>query len=192
MLDKLRQQKESLLGNPPPSSSPSTGTSASSGVEKCVEKYCGCHVTLSWKERMLGWSFCFGLGFIISFGSTLRLMKLLHGNPAPFALMYSIGNILSLFSTAFFVGPWKQLRSMFHEKRRFSAIFYIVFIIITLVLCFSPHVPVRLALVVVSILCQFSALVWYSLSYIPYGRAIFRSCLLRSIGCHSADDESLV
>lgn len=187
MLERLRQQKESLLG-----SKPSGTSSESSPVEDCVEKYFGCTVSLSYKERFLGCSFFFLLGFFLSFGSTFRLVKLLHGHPGPFATMYSIGNILSLFSTAFFVGPCKQLKTMFHKKRRISASLYLLFIIITLTVCFLPHIPGRIPLVMLCILIQFTALIWYSLSYIPYGRAICKSCLLRTCGCSNTTEDDLV
>lgn len=178
MWSKLKAQKERLLE---PSQRPSA-------VEEVADTVCGCCKDLTYQERLLGWSICFSLGFILSFGSTMRLFQLLKGNPAPFATMYSIGNLLSIASTSFFVGPVKQVQNMWTTKRRTSAFLYIFFIFLTLLLCFLPEVPLRMEAVVLSISCQCCALVWYSLSYIPYGRKILSSCLRKTCGCN-ADEE---
>ncbi|CAI5743143.1 unnamed protein product [Peronospora destructor] len=144
--------------------------------------------SLSYQERVIGCVMCFVLGFLLSLGSTFRLAKLVHGNPAPFAIAYTIGNLLSIGCTTFFVGPWKQAQTMFHSKRRYSAVVYVVFIFVTLLLCFSHHIHHRLLLVLLSVLVQFLALVWYTLSYVPYGRSIAVSCCKRTFGLTSDDD----
>ncbi|CAH0517507.1 unnamed protein product [Peronospora belbahrii] len=119
---------------------------------------------LSYQERLIGCMTCFMLGFVLSLGSTFRLAKLVHG-------------------------PWKQVQTMFHSKRRYSAVVYVVFIFVTLLLCFShTHIHHRLLLVFLSLLVQFLALVWYTLSYIPYGRSIAIGCCKRSIGLATDDD----
>jgi len=38
------------------------------------------------------------------------------GNPIPFVVMYSVGNVLNLLSSMFLVGPRKQLRQMVGKK----------------------------------------------------------------------------
>lgn len=57
------------------------------------------------------------LGFLISLGSTLRLLDLMKGNPEPFAVMYSVGNLIGLCSTCFLYGPWSQFKKMFAPTR---------------------------------------------------------------------------
>lgn len=54
---------------------------------------------MSRTHRMYGFGICFGLGMILTFLSTLVMF-----NPRKFAIMYTFGNILSIFSTAFLVG----------------------------------------------------------------------------------------
>ncbi|OQR81667.1 hypothetical protein THRCLA_11526 [Thraustotheca clavata] len=159
MLEKLKTQKQRLLEGEPDYSP----TSQEDGLS-CPS------LNLSYKERLFGCLLCFSLGMLLSLGSTLRLAQLVHGRPAPFAVCYTLGNILSLGCTMFFVGPIAQCQSMFHAKRRYSALTYVLFIGVTLALCFSPRLPHRTGLVLISVSIQFCALWWYTLSYIPYAR----------------------
>ncbi|OWY98986.1 Vesicle transport protein [Phytophthora megakarya] len=179
MMDALRAQKQKLLD--PESGQPAEGSPSSNG------NYWLCP-SLSYQERIIGCITCFLLGFLLSLGSTFRLAKLVHGNPAPFAIAYTIGNILSICCTTFFVGPWKQIQTMFHSKRRYSAVVYVVFMFLTLLLCFNHHIHHRLLLVLLSVLVQFMALVWYTLSYVPYGRSIALSCCKRALGLTTDED----
>eukprot|EP01031_Cornospumella_fuschlensis_P037256 gene37256-45227_t len=56
----------------------------------------------------------------------------------------------------------------------------------TLFLAFYPsYIPGRLVLLVLSIVLQFLALTWYTLSFIPFARDLVASCLSRSCGCDS-------
>ncbi|TMW61544.1 hypothetical protein Poli38472_012735 [Pythium oligandrum] len=176
MLDRLRQQKQKLLD-------PESGRE--SAYKEANYGFCP---GLTYQERVIGCLTCFLLGFLLSIGSTFRFVKLVHGNPGPFAVAYTIGNLLSICSSMFFVGPCKQIETMFRQKRRGSAILYIGFIVLTLVLCFSRELPHRVGLVMISILCQFVALVWYTLSYVPYGRQIVLTCCKRMAGMSTDED----
>lgn len=180
MMDKLRQQKQKLL-DPEAGQTPNEAANLRASINSLCP-------SLSYQERMIGFLTCFVLGFLLSLGSTFRLARLARGNPAPFALAYTLGNLLSLGCTMFFVGPCKQLESMLHAKRRYSALVYLLFMAVTLALCFSPHVPHRVGLVLLSVVVQFSALVWYTLSFVPYGRSIVLTCCKRVVGMNSADD----
>ncbi|RLN70668.1 hypothetical protein BBJ28_00022494 [Nothophytophthora sp. Chile5] len=182
-MDALRQQKQKLLD--PESGTPADGSSQSGSFREGLNTLCP---SLSYQERVIGCVTCFMLGFLLSLGSTFRLAKLVHGNPAPFAIAYTIGNVLSIGCTTFFVGPCKQVQTMFHSKRRWSAAVYVLFIFVTLGLCFSPHIHHRVLLVLLSVLVQFVALIWYTLSYVPYGRNIATSCCKRMLGLATEDD----
>lgn len=51
------------------------------------------------------------------------------------------------------------------------------FVACTLFLAFYPReIPLRLLWLVVSIVLQFLALVWYSMSFIPYAREMLVAC----------------
>lgn len=182
MMDKLWQQKQKLLD---PELGGQPNNTEANNLRASINSLCP---SLTYQERTIGFITCFVLGFLLSLGSTFRLARLVHGNPAPFAIAYTIGNLLSLGCTMFFVGPCKQLEAMFHSKRRYSAIVYLVFMGITLALCFSHNVPHRVGLVLLSVIIQFSALVWYTLSFVPYGRSIMITCCRRMVGMPAQDD----
>lgn len=55
-----------------------------------------CFPTLSYRERITGFLICFALGLVIQFFSVGSLMGLALGKISKFALLYSLGNIISL------------------------------------------------------------------------------------------------
>ena len=143
---------------------------------------CPCCPALTYKQRLVGAFICLGLGTLLSLGSLTSIAKLLLGNPLPFALKYTFGNILSLGASSFLVGPARQCRGMFARERRVASLVYICTLCATLVSVFV----LRLGLLsLVFVILQSMALTWYMLSYVPYGRtAAKRLCqrLLRKAG----------
>lgn len=55
-----------------------------------------CFPTLSYKERLIGFAICFGLGMLIQFFSMGSLVGLFLGKTSKFAFLYTLGNIISL------------------------------------------------------------------------------------------------
>ena len=129
-------------------------------------------------ERV-GFGIFFTIGAVVTLTSMFSFSQLLTGNPVPFALKYSIGNVISLFSTAFIVGPARQLKGMTAPTRWLAALVYLGAIAGTLV---SALVLDSGILVLVFIIVQFCAEVWYVLSYIPYGRRLCATCLQSAVG----------
>ncbi|KAI8073191.1 Got1/Sft2-like family-domain-containing protein [Gongronella butleri] len=127
-------------------------------------QFCG----LSRMERLYAFGICFVIGFLLSIASTLILIG---GNVPGFAILYSIGNLVSIFSLTFIIGIMKQFKTMFAPVRFWATVVYLALLVVTLVLSITLHV-FFLSLILVVI--QFCALVWYSASYIPYGREIIR------------------
>eukprot|EP00834_Sanchytrium_tribonematis_P001498 NODE_37_length_35953_cov_1.028037.p11 type:complete len:149 gc:universal NODE_37_length_35953_cov_1.028037:4697-4251(-) len=125
----------------------------------------GSMFSLTYTQRMYAFIGCIITGFVISFLSTLFLSIGLVGL---FAILYTVGNVISLFSTGFIIGFKRQLGSMFASSRILATILYIVMMVLTLVVAIVLQ---NKALVFVCIILQYLALVWYSLSYIPYARA---------------------
>ena len=68
---------------------------------------------LSRMERLYGFAICITAGLFCSFLSSLVFLK-----PTKFAILYSLGNILSLTSTGFLMGFWSQLKNMFKSHPR--------------------------------------------------------------------------
>ena len=139
--------------------------------------------SLTFKQRLWGFGICFGIGCIVSLGSMLFWHKLLHGNPGPFAINYTLGNLISVASTFFLMGPHRQLKRMSHPTRAGVALVFVLSAAATLVCAFllpsmTPQLsPIVIAVIIVAcMVVQFSAFFWYALSYIPYGRRMCKAC----------------
>ncbi|XP_044483386.1 vesicle transport protein SFT2B isoform X3 [Mangifera indica] len=91
--------------------------------------------TLSTKQRMYGFAICLSAGLFCTL-----LSLLVFFNPIKFGITFTFGNLLSLGSTAFLIGPKRQV----HNK----------------------------LLTLIAIILEFGALIWYSLSYIPFARTM--------------------
>jgi hypothetical protein len=150
-----------------------------------------CIPALSLRYRVLGFAACFVLGSVLSLGSISSFGSLVRGNPGPFAFQFSCGNLLSTLSTGFIVGFRTQLRSMAQQHRALSAAAYLLSMLATLGICLATAAPHPLV-VLLCIVIQYAAMVWYIASYIPFGRSMLSSCCR---GCvrhvMSSWDESL-
>jgi len=153
--------------------------------EEIEEEVCAICPQMSYQQRIGGCVFFMMLGFVLSLGSLTRIIQLLAGNPKPFALMYSIGNIVSICSTCFLYGPWTQAKKMFATTRLVTTGVYLFFLGFTLFLAFYKHyIPARGLLLLFSICAQFLALSWYSITFIPFARDLVKNCLCNTCcGC---------
>lgn len=145
---------------------------------------------LSLQQRVAGFAACFIVGTLLSLGSVSSFASLLAGNPAPFALQFSGGNLLSTLSTGFIVGFRTQLRCMAQQHRALSATLYLGSMGATLgvTLALQPHA----LLVLLCVGVQYCAMVWYIASYIPFGRSVLSSCCKASLrSVTSVCDETL-
>lgn len=154
--------------------------------DELEEELCGFCPKLTYQQRLMGAAACFGLGFFLSFGSLFRIMELLKGDPAPFALTYTLGNIVAICSSCFISGPQAQAKKMFKQHRVLATLVYLLSIGLTFFVAFAPNVPARFFLLVLCIVFQFCALAYYLLSYIPYGREALIGCCKR--GCGVCDE----
>lgn len=127
--------------------------------------------SLSWSTRIKGFIACFALGILCSVLGTLLLWVPRKGLGL-FAVFYTLGNITSLGSTIFLMGPLKQLKRMFEPTRLIATI--LVLLCFTLTLCSAFLWNKGLALIFC--ILQSLALTWYSLSYIPYARDAVKKC----------------
>ncbi|XP_070568659.1 vesicle transport protein SFT2B-like [Ptychodera flava] len=128
--------------------------------------------TLSWSTRVKGFVICFCIGMICSFLGVFLLFLGSNGLVL-FAIFYTLGNIIAMVSTCFLMGPVRQLKNMFSEKRIIATI--IVIISFALTLCAGLWWQIG-ALALVFCIIQFLALTWYALSYIPFARDAVKKC----------------
>lgn len=73
---------------------------------------------------------CFVTGILLSFLGSFALF--LNRGISVFAIFYTLGNIVSLASTCFLMGPFKQIQKMFEKTRLFATSLMIVTFILTL------------------------------------------------------------
>ena len=160
--------------------------------EKLEAEVCGQCPSMTWSQRIWGCMICMICGFFISMGSMFNFTKLLAGNPIPFACQYTAGNILSLSSTCFLYGPLAQAKSMFATTRLVTTIIYFTMMGATLFLAFFPdEIPGRVFLLIAAIFLQSLALLWYTLSFIPFARDLAKNCIVgMCCNCVDGEDES--
>ncbi|CAD7005450.1 vesicle transport protein SFT2B [Ceratitis capitata] len=120
--------------------------------------------TLSWSTRIKGFCICFVLGIVLSFLGSLALF--LH-RVVVFAVFYTVGNIISMASTCFLMGPVNQIKKMFSSTRLIATCIVLVSIVMTFIAAVVLH---KAGLTLIFIIIQSLAMTWYSLSYIPYAR----------------------
>eukprot|EP00298_Acanthocystis_sp_HF-20_P026970 c4829_g1_i1.p1 GENE.c4829_g1_i1~~c4829_g1_i1.p1 ORF type:complete len:168 (-),score=34.07 c4829_g1_i1:138-641(-) len=132
--------------------------------------------SLSKTQRLYGFCICFVVGIVIS---VIGYITLLTGNLTSFAVLYTFGNLVAIASSSFIAGPCRQLKSMFSPTRRIATIVYLLAIILTLVVAFATGKP---ALCILMIIVQWLALIWYILTYIPYGRKMVTNCCKSTLG----------
>uniref|UniRef100_A0A8I3X0C0 Vesicle transport protein n=1 Tax=Callithrix jacchus TaxID=9483 RepID=A0A8I3X0C0_CALJA len=104
-----------------------------SGLSEVVEAS-----SLSWGTRIKGFIACFAIGILCSLLGTFLLWvprKGLH----LFAVFYTFGNIASIGSTIFLMGPLKQLKRMFEPTRLIATIMVLLCFALTLCSAFWWH-----------------------------------------------------
>lgn len=122
--------------------------------------------SLTWHQRISGFGMCLGMGVLFICISML-MVPAIALFPQKFAFFYSVGSVFCVCSTAFLVGPRKQLQMMFESHRAHAALGYVACLIMTLVSAVKLHSSV-LSILFAGL--QVAAVLWYSLSYIPYAR----------------------
>ncbi|CAI5739199.1 unnamed protein product [Hyaloperonospora brassicae] len=136
-------------------------------------------LSLTKKQRLTGFVSCFVLGYLVNFGSTFALI-LSSNNGAKFGVTYTLGNIISLCGSGFLVGPKQQVKLMFKPIRRIATIIYLAMILVVITVAIAAP---RFGLVVLLLVfIQFVAALWYSASYIPYGRKVLAAIAQKLCG----------
>ncbi|KRX07341.1 hypothetical protein PPERSA_06956 [Pseudocohnilembus persalinus] len=130
--------------------------------------------SMTYKERLIGFLICVGLGWFIELMSFGAVFALMTGKPEKFAISYTLGNILSLFGTGFLIGFEKQIKNMKNKERLITSIIFFTSMVMTLLSALVFKIPI---LVLVFIIIQFCSYVWYVASYIPFARGCIKSSL---------------
>ncbi|XP_023026605.1 vesicle transport protein SFT2B [Leptinotarsa decemlineata] len=132
--------------------------------------------TFSWSTRIKGFLACFIVGILLSFLGSFALF--LHKGLTVFAVFYTLGNITSILSTCFLMGPFNQIKKMFAPNRCIATILVIVSFTLTLISALVLH---KAGLALLFIIIQSLAMTWYSLSYIPYARDAVKKTVMTCV-----------
>ena len=109
----------------------------------------------------------------------LEVTKIRDHGPTRFALLYTIGNVLAILSTMFLWGPINQVKDMFKKNRWIATCIYLGAMGLTLYAALGTK---NVGFVLICIIIQFFAMLWYSLSYIPFARKAVKKCLRTCVG----------
>uniref|UniRef100_A0A3N7HAB2 Vesicle transport protein n=1 Tax=Populus trichocarpa TaxID=3694 RepID=A0A3N7HAB2_POPTR len=83
---------------------------------------------------------------------------------------------LLCFCTAFLIGPGRQLGMMFDPVRIYATAIYIGCVVLALICALLIHSKI---LTVFAIIFEICALIWYSLSSIPFARRMVSNLMIR-------------
>uniref|UniRef100_A0A7S3U763 Vesicle transport protein n=1 Tax=Strombidinopsis acuminata TaxID=141414 RepID=A0A7S3U763_9SPIT len=126
---------------------------------------------LTFRQRLYGCLGCLVGGILLSFMGTLLWWT---GHVAGFAVLYTIGNIVSICGTGFLIGPKRQVRNMCKGSRQYATLIYFTMMFLTLIAAFLAWNPLSILLFCV---LQWCAMIWYVASYVPYGQKMITKCL---------------
>nr|CAB3475747.1 unnamed protein product [Digitaria exilis] len=146
--------------------------------------------SLSPVQRIYAFAACLVAGLALMILSFIVFVR-----PIKFAVMFTFGNILAIGSTAFVMGPQKQLRMMFDPVRLYATAIYVGCVILALIFAlgvrniqivlFPPSFSQPYSLIhdklltLIAIICEICALFWYSLSYIPFARRMVSDLMVK-------------
>ncbi|XP_026876580.2 SFT2 domain containing 2b [Electrophorus electricus] len=133
--------------------------------------------TLGWGTRVKGFIASFVLGVVCSLlGACLLWVP--NVGLTLFVVFYTFGNVASLLSTMFLMGPLKQVKRMCDKTRALATAIMITCLVLTLCAAFWWKIK---GLALLFCILQFLAFTWYGLSYIPFARdaviKLFSTCL---------------
>ncbi|XP_059430100.1 uncharacterized protein LOC132163743 isoform X1 [Corylus avellana] len=152
--------KESMLGG-----------NEDQGEEGLLDDESDGFCSLSPMQRIYGFAGCLIAGLVCMFLSLIVFAK-----PIKFAVLFTFGNVLAVGSTAFLIGPGQQMRMMFDSTRVYATAIYLGCVVIALICALWIHNKI---LTIIAIIIEFCALVWYSLSYIPFARRMVSELMVR-------------
>lgn len=123
---------------------------------------------LTYKQRLIGCGSCMVVGYLLSFGSVFRINALLHGNPIPYILTATMGNIVALAGSCFLSGPRAQMKTMFHKRRKLASCGYLGSLVLTIAFAFRTGMAGQKQIMMVLMACQYVSIAAYCLSYVPF------------------------
>ncbi|KAI9907353.1 hypothetical protein PsorP6_016133 [Peronosclerospora sorghi] len=144
------------------------------------------HLTLS--QRALGAIGCYILSGLFAFTASLILCSGVH-HVRFYALFYSLSNVATFCSLVFIMGQDRLQKRMLSRKRSSSGRAWMGSLALTVLVAFFW--PSHWFLVLLLLLVQFGSMIWYSLSFIPFGRKFMHKYMAKRIILVDAMDGKL-
>jgi len=135
--------------------------------------------TLTIKQRAIGFATCLAIGFLLDLFSFARLAQVFTGHAERYALIYTAGNLTALSGTFFLAGPSRQLARMTTQHRWMASLAFVVSMVLTLIVASVGYFRMKGLIILLLVLIQWVALIWYGLSFIPFGRQMARAVIQR-------------
>jgi len=142
-----------------------------------------CCPSLGFKQRIFGCACCFLMGQVMQFFSFGAFTGVLMGHPGRFAFLYTLGNITMMGASFFLSGPQAQCRKLKAKDRMKTSMLYFCTMFLTVVVVFSSPFFGRALVILLCVAVQWLALVWYVLSFVPYGQTTAKRTLRAVCGC---------
>ncbi|KAG1819548.1 Got1/Sft2-like family-domain-containing protein [Suillus subaureus] len=123
-------------------------------------------------QRLYGFVGCLIIGFALSLLGSILLFL---GQLGSFAVLYTIGILVSLVGTGFVIGFASQIKLMFKPVRIIATVVFLGSVGLVFVGAFVLKNEI---LCIIFVIVEYLAYIWYNLSYIPYAR----SAVLKLVG----------
>merc|ERR1711964_393310 len=154
-----------------------------------------CFPKMSYSTRLKGFGVSFGLGVALNLLAMFWLWFTMFTGITTYAIFYSLGNICILGSGVFLTGLKRQFKMIMSYGRWICLLIYLgimVFTIWYIMIREYPNIDSEdsqcdetespsILIIIVLIIAQFLAGIWYMLSFIPYGRALAKKCLGKAV-----------
>jgi hypothetical protein len=111
-------------------------------------------LSLSRTNRLIGFATCLAMGFFFNFLAVSVFLVI----PRKFAIAFTLGNIMSIGSTMFLMGPWAQMKKMCSPERAPATTVYFVSMFLTLYCALALR---SFILTIPCVVIQLCALIYY-------------------------------
>jgi len=142
-----------------------------------------CCPNLGFQQRIFGCACCFITGQLLQFFAFGASAGVLVGHPGRFARCYSMGNLMMIAGSFFLSGPKRQCKKIREKDRAPTFCAFILSMVLTLTAVYSSPFWGRALLILLLVIIQWCAQVWYILSYIPYGHTVGRRVVKKVLAC---------
>jgi len=134
---------------------------------------------LTYSQRLMGFMVCTGTGYLLALlGSLILFGGFSDSNIRLFITLYVMGNVVSLLSTGFLCGPKAQCIKMWDPTRRWSTAFYLSMLVVVFAVALAKQ---NIFLILFLLFVQYLSGIWYTASFIPFGRQMIVGCLKSTI-----------